>query len=410
MSLELMDAGRSEAGFSRVGTAFLCTQLWSYGELLQLDDVTGNRDPLHRGSLVHTGEAHYWEALRRQQALGRAVAEGQTVGQARAAMPLPESLYDPVSAIHRHAEAMRADGIPVKDEIAAISARTMGDLVVEHNLVREKPIVVSVEQEYRALMETGALTGEQPEVRVWAEHTILAQLDAHGLTLYVDPDVPFLRTVGPKVAAHRSRGMNGYSGPTEFYLYTQRIDLVTWEPCAGMLTAEGEPVYDLVISDHKTTNSYRTGAFGTIKAYSMHGQFWGLRLLGELYYPELARQNRIKLRINIIQMPIKGKKTTWIEEPPEPAPWRESRHWRNVHDMYTRLRGLIDSGRDPWDFPATGHEMGCMEKRYGRCGAWELCQGGKASLMVVRTKAMGLLPASERGADNERAFSPFPFS
>jgi len=420
---ELLNAGRSEAGFSRVGQAMLCNQLYAYVELLEVDGL-GNRDPLHRGSLVHTGEAHYWERLRRTQQLGAAVAGGMTVEQARAAHPLPEELYDPVAAIHAHAKVMRAEGIPVKDEIEAVSAHAMSDLVMEHELVKNKPLVVSVEREYRALLDADPLQGQsaEPEIRVYREDEVRAALQARGLELVNDPKVPFLRHVVPFRICHEAddimgcarymreqqpstwiKDLNGYKGPQAFYLYTQRIDLITWEP-TGVAGPDGQPVYALVVADHKTTNHYKTGEYGTVRAYSMHGQFWGLRLLTQLYYPDLAAKGLVKLRINVIQMPGPKNKTTWIQEPPEPAPWRESRHWRNVWDTYRQLHTLIESGRDPWDFPATGHEMACMLKRYGRCEAWELCQRGRAAVAGVKVKSMTLgagkagLTAEERAA------------
>lgn len=83
----LLNAGRSEAGFSGVSALKLCPQLYAYERPLGLN--LKSTDPLVKGSLLHVGVAHI---LRRAQAL----QEGDD----------PERWYRPSEAIPLAAQAM----------------------------------------------------------------------------------------------------------------------------------------------------------------------------------------------------------------------------------------------------------------------------------------------------------------
>lgn len=353
----------------------LCDQAYAYGELLEslmnpgergTVMGTSHREPLMRGSLLHLALAHYYIRIQAQQ-LGHD----------------PDRWYAPHDAILVGAQAMRDDGAPLQDITIEKCQKALTDYSVHYaSEMDDGRRVIAVEQPLRALLR------QRDDGRVEAVREDLV-LTEHGLTAddprYRRPDdpVPFRRTVNGR----------------HWFLYTQRVDLITWNP-AGYLDKDGQPVWNMVVGDHKTTSHIKRGREGTIDAYSMHGQFWGLRHLAALCWPELFQKGRIRLEVNLIGMPTDKRATSFTRSPPSPAPHRESRHWRNVLDHYLRLEQYIEEAADPnhwrtvWDFPATGHEIGCMG-RYGRCDAWELCQKGPKGLAAFE---MGRrVPVTRRG-------------
>lgn len=353
----LLDAGRSQFGFSRSGEAGRCLMLYSFTEVLQLPVVRG--DPLDRGSLVHTGRAHFKKLVQWSQ-------EGKE----------PEDIYAPVEAVHAHAELMRESGVPVKPEIERISADAVRQYV-DHEALRPQRRVAAVEEPYRVLLNRGP---EMPhgDCAVQRELTVLDQLERFGLQLVKDPrpGLGFLFWVrGPGGARVWTPELwHDHQIPPFYCLYTQRVDLVEWARLPGW-----GPEPFIIFDDLKTTNRRSPGR--AERAYAHHGQFWGYKTLASCYFPELQAEQRITTQLTLILMPPKiGAAATFPEPQALPSkPWRERLHWWNIWQTYMRIVHLVNEKIDPWMWPAVGHEMGC-DTKYGLCGAMDLCGQGPGYL------------------------------
>jgi hypothetical protein len=345
-----MDAGRSEFGFSRSGEAGRCFQLYSYVQGMQLPVVWG--DPLDRGSLVHTGRAHFKELIRRDQ-------QGLDDGD----------LYPPTDAVLAHAELMAEHGRAPRSDIVRKSVDAVRQYVDLQALQPQNP-VVAVEQPYRVLLSRHKSMGSG-QVRVQTEKAVKLQLKALGLKLERDP----------RPAMHFVFYVKGWTLElwkdhqiTPFYaLYTQRVDLVEYVKEPGY----SKPI--LTFDDLKTSNRHNVRA--ARDAYGMSGQFWGYTGLAKAYYPKLAAAGRIQTQLTMILMPKKPGGPATFPEPQAlpPAPWRERLHWWNIWQTYARIMQLVRDKVDPWQWPAVGHEMGC-DTKYGMCQAIDLCRYGPEGL------------------------------
>lgn len=138
----------------------------------------------------------------------------------------------------------------------------------------------------------------------------------------------------------------------------------------------------LVVRDHKSTSAYKVSVHnGTLAAFGMHGQFWGLRAMVALHAkagrwgPEVAALGHPEVEVQVLDL----TQDRIVRGAPAPAPWAEAHHWEDVL-RWERIIADLEAETaygdlDYWRWPRLGTENGCMT-RYGRCPFWALCQDG----------------------------------
>ena len=374
----LLDAGPSEAGFSRLAAFKRCPQMYAYKHLLglELEDAA----PLIKGSLIHVGLAHIYKRF----ALS---AQGGNSG------PGPASYHDWPDAVRLLAEDFErgAPGRPRREALkwVPLVQQTLAHYLAAHG--HETPQVLLVEEQIRVGLRWAAGSRRVAEVR----------LLERGQSVQ-DP---------PGSGAPSALGARGAPGASPWRLYTQRLDLVT--EAKG---ANGALILEVV--DHKSTSYLKAGHDGTAETYSMHGQFWGAELLARLRFPN---HPVVRVYANLVEWPKERRGDAPGSKPGQlqraritPAPWMLSSFWEDVLDWYDQRdqlvaettgqgegpggfsRDLPSRARDAWSWPKAGLDTACRTF-YGPCAYRELCRHGKSRLARLELEMGFRVPEKEKG-------------
>jgi hypothetical protein len=320
----LINTGRSTSGWSFWGPAFSCDFLWF------LINVKGKQfigaDPLTQGSMGHTILAHYYARLGCEQ--GGFKYEGEMVTD-------PDYFLPPEEGLRAWVEEAEKEGT----EAAHFIANTLE--VFRRYRQREPYVSDRVEGvEMQIKMTVGR--NSQGDFGLWLDENLDKPelLDCPGLE-EPTPGVPALQHGKPIVV-------------------TKRFDLV-------MTHSQDQRTY---IWDHKVTG----GSVSKTRAqqYAMDGQFAVNRIAGR----QLYGSNFGGVVLNLVQR----REPYAVSRQHVPAtPWRDQQFARQVytkaHSLAQQLVMFAEGQTGPGDWELTQSELACYH-RYGKCGAFEICQYG----------------------------------
>jgi hypothetical protein len=149
----------------------------------------------------------------------------------------------------------------------------------------------------------------------------------------------------------------GHPSHGRHVIYAPRVDLV-WKDTKGKYW----------IVDHKTAASPAKSR----QAYSLHGQFLAMRLIGRTTYGDAF--GGVRLHLIKTTDPYGDE---WLDL--EPAPAADKRMADRMLDAYcARARLEVETAqglRTAWDWPAACNELVCYH-RYGKCFGWDYCRWG----------------------------------
>lgn len=319
MSKLLIDAGRSERGWSRIGNFFKCPQLFAYQERIGLQLIPASA--LTRGSMGHVTQAH-------QHAIWGCQQGGCFV----------DDVY------HTDAEAFMAPEDAVIEWCDRYGGHEHLDRMMEtfrrYMATHPEPPGRIVAVEYPISAVLGEVKG-QWGLWVYDEH--------EGTLISRQTQTPI--TVTPlNVPGHEDHGKP--------ITMTRRLDLVV-EDRQGRLW----------IWDHKNQANVQPNR--SVDAYAIDGGFAAFRIMGKQAWPNFAG-----LMLNLIQT-----QSPWrVARPTVPPTPGRDRHfaqmlWRAEH----QLAALDVEKLSPWEWPKAMHETTCYG-RYGSCGATRFCFYGKSAL------------------------------
>jgi len=321
---ELIDAGRSSRGWSRVGTHMRCQQLFAYTERLGIKLVSA--EALTRGSIGHVGHAHLHAIWGARQ--GGVLVNTEMVDD-------PTRLLSPRDAMLAWCD-LEGRGHDMLDQM-----RSVFDRYVERN--PEPPgRVVAVEWPMAAVI--GYKRGEwglwvvhpDEESRLDEERQSVVACDDE--TIQIDP-----------------LNMPGHPDDGKPVYVTRRVDAVI---------EEGDR---RVIWDHK----FQGWVSGKVRAYSIDGGFGLFRHMGKQVFGEKFGG----VRLNLIQTTDPYK----LSRPKVPQSPHRDRHlahllWEEEHQI---ARKDLDQP-NYWEWPKSMHEAGPCQGQYGTCAGLDLCLYGEA--------------------------------
>lgn len=340
----LIDAGRSEAGWSRIGSAFKCRQLYAWINVGGYSLIPA--DALTMGSMGHTAAAH-WFALEgcRQ---GGVVVGTQLLGPEDASR-----LLDPEDAV-RAWVAKEKRGGPLIDGIIGAFRR----YVAKH----PEPIgrILGVE------VPVGAVLGtvETPRGPEW------------GLWLQDAPEWLLEGRRPPKLVETTTLDCPGHPRHGQSIRITRKLDLI-WQSSWG----------DVFVYDHKFVSHVNRAS--AEHAYESDGGFRSQSILASQLLPARAgatdhggpHSGFAGVFANLI-----GKFPPYKNEPVpiRRSAFREARFARNLFDVeheVARLEMETQAGeRDVSEWPAADEETTCIGRYAGGCSARRICLEGPGAL------------------------------
>lgn len=341
-NLILIDAGRSETGWSRIGNAFKCRQLFAWSQVAGIQLIPG--DGLTRGSMGHTMAAHgyaRWGCWQGGVVVDDAVLTEADLGR----------LMDPEEAV----EAW----VAVNGRGTQFLPRVM-DSWRAH--VRSNPTppgrVLGIEVPLEATLGWGSVDGQPARWGLW--------LTSAPPALLAPDRMPVVDVTPLDCPGHPRHGQ-----PLRI---TRRIDMI-WQRADGAVFGR----------DHKFMSSVDTGAAAT--AYGMDGGFRSQAMLLAQTFPASGSTALAGPHMGFrgVEAHLIGTRSPWITAAvviPRSG-FRESRFAQNLWDIehdvarleLETLEGV--RGVDAW--PVADHDTVCTD-RYNRCGAYSsgLCTNGPA--------------------------------
>ena len=319
----LIDTGRSTTGWSFWGPAFTCDRLWFIINVKQQQFM--NAEALTMGSMGHTILAHYYAQLGCTQ--GGFEYEGEHVTD-------PDYFLPPEEAVREWVRRRELEGVDAHPYIG-----TTLDLFRRY--LQKEPFVSDqvVAVEHQAKLTLGL--NHEGVFGLWIDKNLSEPrlLDCPGLEEPV-PGVPGLQ----------------HDKPIEV---TKRFDLVMKHSSDGRT----------YIWDHKVTG----GSVSKTRAeqYSMDGQFAVNRIMGQQLYEDFGG-----VILNLVQ-----RRSPWtVSRQHVPGtPWRDAQLARQIYSKAHSLANqLVNHKREyitEGDWRMAQNEQVCYH-RYGKCGAFELCQYG----------------------------------
>ncbi len=342
MSRILLDAGPSMYGWSHWGMFLRCPRMYAYRYRLGMK--SGPRAPLVIGSLGHTALAHHYARLGAAQGgvlLDLPDADGGI--QRGVILRDPDVLLEPIDAMQAWCEAH-----PEGWDYYGVTLNAVNAYLAGAKARKEPDRVVAVEMEVFAAV--GKLE-EYPDLGLGVWVLDPATVEASGPTgeaVALLPNGRRSRVVLPK----------GVSDPI---FLSRRIDLVV---------QEGRQFW---LWDHKFRA--RANDSSAEASYAMDGGFILFDLLGRGMYGDAFGG----VRLNIVQ-----------KYPPYPVV--RPAVSRVFHNSRTFASIMVDAARrmayyrktlDPWEWPATMHELVCVHK-YGVCDLAPLCRYGKDGVVELQ--------------------------
>ena len=329
MTKLLIDAGRSNRGWSRIGQFMKCPQLYAYSYKLNLELIPASA--LTRGSMGHTLQAHLHAIWGAQQ--GGVIVDTTTHTD-------PDAFYEPEEALfqwcdvnqggHEHIDRMLETYHHYLEQHPEPPGRIVA---VEHPM----SAVLGWKNSKWGLWVTSIEEAEEGFDR--ARETVVA---CDGALIQVTPlNMPGHEDHGKPV--HLSR----------------RLDMVV-EDRSGRIC----------IWDHK--HQARVSVGRSVDAYAIDGGFAAFRIMGRQVY---GRQFG-GLILNLIQT-----QGPWRVARPTvpPTPHRDSHFAELLWKAEHHLAQIEVQSTDPWRWPKAMHETACFG-RYGRCSGLDLCFYGDRAL------------------------------
>lgn len=314
--VRLLEGGPSARGWSQQVTIEVCPQRWAFSQLLRL---RGAPSPaLVRGSLVHTGLHHLWQA-RIDRANGT-----------------PIDYADPIEAIRMEAaqqdrEAHAAGEIPTWGDHVPLCVKAMQryiDLDPHRHLT---PIAAELQQVM--WFADGAIVPPPPDA---AERFALAQRrDLEGIRAFYAAGAPWASTF--------------------------RLDL---------LVAHGGKA---VVIDWKTA-----WKVDTVKerGFILSGQMLQYELWGRVNYGPLGQWGGVAIGFANLAKVEDGKKDPFSIYPVPAAPAALDRFGQSVCDRAERIAELLQKGRAFDNYPRAFSEQGPCQDRYSTCDFVRPCREG----------------------------------
>lgn len=323
----LIDSSRSRSGWSRIGSAWKCRQLYAWQEVAGYSLIPA--DALTAGSMGHTAAAHYFARVGCEQ--GGVIVDKTFFGPHD-----HDRLLEPEAAIEAWVE---------KEKRGADLVAMVVEAWRRYRAKNPEPPgrILAVETQVEATLGTAA-TKRGPEWGLW--------LTGAAPELLGDRTLPSLVEITPLDCPNHPR----HGQPIRL---TRRLDLVFRSDWG-----------DVFVYDHKFVSTVNPDS--AKHSYGMDGGFRSQAILASQAWPDFAG-----VFANLI-----GKRSPWRSEP-VPIPrslYREARFARNLFDVeheIARLEVETWAGeRDVSEWPAADEETTCTGRYAGGCQAYHLCFGG----------------------------------
>ena len=319
----LINASRSDVGWSFWGPVFTCDQL-AYRTHIEKRQFFGS-DALTQGSMGHLVLAHYYARVACEQ--GGLEYEGQFYDD-------PDAFHDPETALRLWVDEAQARG-----EDAAPFIHNTLQLLKQYR-IKEPHVadrVLWVERQGKMTLGFNAAGA----FGLWTDDNLVAAapLDCPELEV-AHPAIPWLKHGAP-------------------ICITKRLDL-------AVRARRDNKEY---IWDHKVTGG-SVGA-SVIEKYSMDGQFAVNTLLGEQLWNNFGG-----VALNLVQ-----RRDPWGVNRGFvlPTPHRDrqfARHlWTKAHHLARNVASLVTGETTGEDWVMTQNDLTCYH-RFGKCGAFDLCRYG----------------------------------
>lgn len=328
MTKILIDSGPSSSSTHFASTMNHCGQLLAFRHVTADGDWSPNqgvrfppREPLIRGTLIHTGYAHIFARIRQQQC-------GLD----------PDVYYTPAEATKLVGRAIAAEGPGQQTLVNGILERCVSIVsAYEREMEFFQDRVLYVEDPF-------VFTITPPRQPVFAGRCHRCSWNVEPLCVYATIFIcPHCKSTGETTVL--------------FYRYTRKPDVV-WQQVA---------TERVKIVDHKTMmRAYAR----TVRRYAPTIGFIAYDLIGFSTWG----QRYDGIIINAVEMQTGNTK----QQISEPAPEMLRRFPSIVHDAETRRRTLLDARTPASEWPRQASEYVCFTP-YGACDALELClRGGEA--------------------------------
>ena len=336
MTKQLIDAGRSARGWSRVGKYMTCPQKFAYEERLGLSLIPGA--PLTRGTMGHVLQAHQHAIWGCQQ--GGCWVDDQWHTDPDVFLAPEDAMFewcDRNNTGHEHSDRM---------------VETFRRYMAKHPEAPGR--ILAVEYPITAVLGLRkALWG------LWvvdpAEASKLSDPD-------IDIDKPIRGFQGNPIQA-TPLDCPGHKNHNRPVFLSRRLDLVI-----------ADRANRAWIWDHKNTAFVKASS---TDAYSVDGGFAAFRIMGpQVWHGQEGQAAFAGLAVNLIQTmsPWRVARATV-----PPTPHRDSHYadmlWRAEHE----IARLDVEGLDPWRWPKMQAESQCMG-RYGPCAGLDLCRYGESAV------------------------------
>ena len=349
----LIDSGRSRKGWSRIGRALHCLQLYAYSNVLDL--ALGSREALLCGTLGHTGQAHL---LRRWQ-------EEQNGRD-------PDVFHEPEEAMEVWCD-LHPEGKPYLEVMIGVHRRYMavwpeppGEILL---VEQEVSMVIGWRQDLsgprwglwvvtqESADEVERLEKERADLPIKRAEAAARDEDPNAIPGPVPPTA--MQTPSGLVVEVTPLDAPGHRDHGWPIMLTRRIDAV-WR----------ERSRRVPIVDHKVTAS--DTAAGRAAKYAPDGQFASLRLIGAQLWPK----DFSHVLLNLINREEPWRMTRHVV----PAtPWRDAQFAWQIYEIEHRIAQLEVRRVDPWYWPKAQGELSCWG-RYGPCHGLDLCALGPSAV------------------------------
>ena len=339
----LIDAGRSQRGWSRVGQFLTCPQKFAYDQRLGLALIPSA--PLVRGSMGHVLQAHQHAIWGCQQ--GGCWVDDQWHTD-------PDAFLSPEDAMYAWCD-QNQDGYDHADRMLETFRRYMA----KHPEAPGRILAV----EYPITAVLGMRLNRAAPGQNWG----LWVIDPAEVPRLNDPDIDIDKPLKGfhgdpiHVTPLDCPGHRDHNRPV---FMSRRLDL-----------AVGDSTDRAWIWDHKHQAYVKTGS--STDAYSVDGGFAAFRIMGQQVWDGRDGRKRFGgLTLNLIQT-----QEPWRVARPNvpPTPHRDGHFaallWRAEHE----IARLDASGLNLWTWPKMMNESQCMG-RYGACAGLDLCRYGEAAV------------------------------
>ena len=330
-SLQLIDAGRSRRGWSRIGQLIKCAQLFAYQQRLNLQLIPASA--LTRGSMGHVMQAHLHAAWGCEQ--GGVMVDTEWHTDASVFMDPYEAVasYCDANGGHEHLDRM---------------VETFDEYLKRHP---EPPgRIIAVEWPLDAVL------GYVEDVwGLWVIHPEEANKVDHVCETIKAYDSRTIRVTPLEMPGHPDHGKPIY--------ISRRCDMVVEERNKRTF-----------IWDHK--HQAMVSATRSVDAYAIDGGFAFFRLMGQ----QVFGSNFGGLLLNLIQTTSPFK----VARPTVPkTPHRDDHLPQLLWEAEHRLALLDTTNEDHWRWPKAMSETSCYG-RYGACGGLKLCFYGESGTRYLR--------------------------